>query len=78
MDRGLLTEDEKASLAKIEKLAEEIYALAAPLDKYPRHRLSNAAQYIRWIAYAYQNPNDQEALEAISKLGPALAEPLPV
>jgi len=73
MSRGPLTQDEKDALAKISDLAEQIYTLAAPLDKHPRHDLSNAAQLIRWICYEYEHPGDAEATEAIRMLRDAFA-----
>lgn len=75
MNRGPLTKEENDLLAKINDLADQIYAAAAPLDKYPRHPLSNAAKLIQWIAYEYQNRGDAEALEAIAKLRAALDKP---
>jgi hypothetical protein len=73
MIRGPLTEDEIEALDKISELAEQIYTLAAPLDKHPRHTLSDAAKLIQWVCFDYAKPGDDEALVAIENLRKALA-----
>lgn len=68
MVRGPLTQDEIDTLTKISDLADQIYALAAPLDKHPRHALSNAAKFIRWTCYDYAHPGDPDAAKALASL----------
>jgi len=62
-------------LKRIYDLADEIYALACPLDR-PQHRnhISDAARLIQWLVADVQDHSDPETQDAIKTLAEALAK----